>query len=886
MVQTCKRSYLPFKLKSASLLVIILLILTLFPLTIAGEITNGQATLSSLEDPALLNGEWKIRFYDEYKSYRELEMDQETPFEIIRMPGSIISFVQEKFGEEHYKGYAHLHLDIKLSETIEKEKYVILSGPISIADKTYFNGFLIGEKGVFPPDFFSAWNTYRFYDIHPDFVKPGKNNTLDIFFYYYLDGFINGDIKLGEMEDLEGEYDLKHFITNRIHIVLIAMILSFALYYIIIFFMRPKQKEPLYFFIASIILSISSVNFFLEDPIVSFLVKEKFSFSTSFLIIGAFVLYVQEYFKVLGSNQKSGLLLFRKIIRYFSIVFTSLTSLLIFAMPSVLMINVVNGYTMPFIIIPFSYIVFEVLYASIKGDRYAIFIAITLFILLGFIVHDIILNLSVDRTGIYLHGLALPLFLIGLAISLGHRIFSVYIALDESQSELIKSNDTIKRMNEDLEKTVEERTQQLQESNTTLKDKMDQLTRELNVAKLVQESILPHNGLETSYLISAFAFKPMTEMSGDFYDQYQKPDGRIGFLIADVSGHGVPSALIMSMAKTVFTEAWHSGNNSAAICQQVNQRLTPTLQESGFFLTALLIIIDPKTLKMDFTNAGHHPILIISTQDGQYNFIEGDDIIMGIDPDYSFNHSQYQLRPGDRLYLYTDGIVESRNELKEEFEEERFAEALKQGIPLTLQESINQLFTILDDYCQGEPQRDDRTILAIEIREALQSEKEQTNRQDSHSIRHTTEEADKKEMETIPLELEEFTEDFEEDKSFHIVYNQAREKIDQDQLEEAEKMLSEVLEKKPNLAPALSLLGLIAQKQRKLEKAMDFYNKAKISSPYYVPNLYRMGVLSLNQEDYSNAYNIFKSVEAIDPTFRKVQYYLNVLKQISNSIDF
>jgi phosphoserine phosphatase RsbU/P len=182
--------------------------------------------------------------------------------------------------------------------------------------------------------------------------------------------------------------------------------------------------------------------------------------------------------------------------------------------------------------------------------------------------------------------------------------------------------------------------------------------RELETARKIQTSLLPRELPAVPGLDLAFRYVPMTAVAGDFYDVIELGPTRAGILVADVAGHGVPAALVASMVKLAFSAQSDDAHDPARVMSGINRILCR--HAGGTFVTAVYAVFDIETRTIQVANAGHPPLLL-----GRANHpvIQSDEhgLILGIMPDAVYTTSELELRDGDCVLLYTDGIPEAQN---------------------------------------------------------------------------------------------------------------------------------------------------------------------------------------------------------------------------------
>jgi len=234
---------------------------------------------------------------------------------------------------------------------------------------------------------------------------------------------------------------------------------------------------------------------------------------------------------------------------------------------------------------------------------------------------------------------------------------------------------------------------------------LGEIQKELQVAKRIQLSILPESfPASTSFKVTA-RYIPMTAVAGDFYDFLCTGDHRAGLLIADVSGHGVPAALIASMVKLAATSQRDHAADPAALLTEMNLALCGNTQQQ--FVTAAYVHLDAHTRELRYSAAAHPPMLLV--RNGQVTAIEENGLMLAA---FTFSPSTtatLSLQPGDRLLLYTDGIIEAANRAQEEFGQQRLQTLLQKTANHPQSETLDQILNQVQTWAAS--QEDDLTLL-------------------------------------------------------------------------------------------------------------------------------------------------------------------------------
>ncbi len=222
---------------------------------------------------------------------------------------------------------------------------------------------------------------------------------------------------------------------------------------------------------------------------------------------------------------------------------------------------------------------------------------------------------------------------------------------------------------------------------------------ELGLARKIQQSIIPRMTPKINGLVIAAWYKPMESIGGDFYDFHQSGEN-LGFIMADVSGHGVPAALIVSTLKTAFWFQEHNLNLPEKLLLSMNEILKG--KAGNEFVTACYGYIDFKNRVLKTSNAGHSDLLIYRQSEG--NIIFSNPI---------FGSQEIQLETGDRILLYTDGLFEVSNKSEELFGEERLCNLLKENPQLPALEFGDLLLRAVMNWSKNKEQLDDDIALIV-----------------------------------------------------------------------------------------------------------------------------------------------------------------------------
>lgn len=244
--------------------------------------------------------------------------------------------------------------------------------------------------------------------------------------------------------------------------------------------------------------------------------------------------------------------------------------------------------------------------------------------------------------------------------------------------------------------------------------------KELEIAQQIQSSILPSEVPRITGLEIAARYAPMGAVAGDFYDFLVPTDAvgkRIGIFIADVTGHGVPAALIASMLKVALAAQTAHAADPAQVLSNVNRMLCGKFQEQ--FVTAAYLFVDVEREVFRYAGAGHPPLFLARDSNGAVREIEQNGLMLGLFPDAQYSAVEFPAESGDRFLLYTDGVLEASNSSLEEFGKARCKQFLESGRALGANRFADALLEELSRWSgnrPGRPQDDDITLLIVDFK--------------------------------------------------------------------------------------------------------------------------------------------------------------------------
>lgn len=244
------------------------------------------------------------------------------------------------------------------------------------------------------------------------------------------------------------------------------------------------------------------------------------------------------------------------------------------------------------------------------------------------------------------------------------------------------------------------------------RDRLVALEHELGLARSMQQSILPTEFPDTAGHQIFANMNPAKAVGGDFFDFVSLGNSRIGLAIADVSGKGVPAALLMMSSRAVLKGAAIGCDNPGRVLSYVN---TAIERDNGamMFVTMFYGIFDSSSGEFTYASGGHDPPLIVA-KDGNTTLLpQTGGIALGVVPDVDYEFNTVHVAPGETILLYTDGVPDAQNIGGERFGMDRFSQVFSDAPPQGAREATEVVFRAVTEFARDTPQFDDLTCLAL-----------------------------------------------------------------------------------------------------------------------------------------------------------------------------
>ncbi|MFP4416441.1 MAG: GAF domain-containing SpoIIE family protein phosphatase [Fibrobacterota bacterium] len=275
--------------------------------------------------------------------------------------------------------------------------------------------------------------------------------------------------------------------------------------------------------------------------------------------------------------------------------------------------------------------------------------------------------------------------------------FRIFSALESAYNELQLTNNQLKIVNHDL------------------RIAQTKINRDLEHARTIQQGLLPENISLTDGLRLGATYIPAEAVGGDYYDVFQISPHTYGVVVADVSGHGVASALIMTMVKILLKTYASRELGPQETLEKINQTFISEIKTDNF-VTIFYGILNTSTHTLQYTSAGHCPMLLIDKRSGENYLIKADGLFLGVFPDMMLNQTSQSYEPDSlRIFLYTDGLTEAKNGEGEMFDMKRLEQAARQTLSSAPAEALRRILSIHKKFCGKERATDDITLLVVDI---------------------------------------------------------------------------------------------------------------------------------------------------------------------------
>lgn len=633
---------------------------------------------ASAETGIDLSGTWDYCIINSEKDYPPAEHAE---WNKVQLPNrNLFKLIAEK--RKITRGYILYRKTLTLN-TIPADSLVFQAGEIMNTDIVFINGKKVGRTGIFPPFFRSGWAKFRNYPVPAEYLVIG-NNTLDIITYFDAELWVISPLRIIDEERGNSDYMVKNFLQIEFIHSFSILLLSFSILFISIYFKR--KKEVMYFYYAV-------TTFFLADMMILQFVENIYTYlpyssNTIFKICAVGLIFVPP-FMALFFRTFLGMVVTRRR-RTIYLLLPSICILLMLLSQDRYYILYWRNIFLMLIPLYIADIVFVSISQLVSGNKKGLMLFISLIPIFIFGIYDILVfALYALEGGVPLYPLGVPLMMIIIGVHLVNRfIFNL-------------------NSSEELNKLLHEK---LEEGK-----RLARLENEIAIARKIQLANVPLSLPELKGFCIGVKYIPAENISGDFYNFHAFEDERLGVLIADVSGHGIPASLIASMVKILFSTLSPVYKKPDLFIQGLNTHLFDKME--GNLLTAGYCFISRADRKVHYARAGHEPLLHISRKHGEAVLHEymPQGRVIGVNDSMELELVEFEIDAGDRIIAYTDGLVEAFNAHKEMFGLERLKSLLIESINLTIDDAIEFIFREVQAWRASGRFDDDFTLIMIDV---------------------------------------------------------------------------------------------------------------------------------------------------------------------------
>lgn len=308
---------------------------------------------------------------------------------------------------------------------------------------------------------------------------------------------------------------------------------------------------------------------------------------------------------------------------------------------------------------------------------------------------------------------------VGMVVSMGSSITRALGALSRGTTRLREGNLRYRipiEGRDDLWEVAENFNQMAQdlEKARELEIEKERLEGELSLAREIQSRLLPADVPALPRTELAGVSVPARQVGGDYFDYLPFSDGRVALIVADVSGKGVPAALLMSSFRAALLSQRIEERSPSMLMERLNRFLHRSV-EPGRFVTAVLAVFDPSTGQLVYSNAGHNPPYWMRPN-GRYTALREGGLVLGLFQESVYAEERVQLEEGDLVALFTDGVTEAQNEFEEFWGEERLIDILRMQGSKSCRRLVSEILEDVRDFSGDQGQTDDLTLLFLRWR--------------------------------------------------------------------------------------------------------------------------------------------------------------------------
>ncbi len=449
-------------------------------------------------------------------------------------------------------------------------------------------------------------------------------------------------------------------------------------------------------------------------------------------------------------------------------------------------------------------------------------------------------------------------------LSLGKEFSSIEYAMMEMAWEIDEHR-------KNLELKVQERTEELEKVMNSLKLRDEQIQKQLDMASVIQRSILPTRIDDWNELKFSVRYNAMEKIGGDFYDVFQLKDNKIGIMMSDVSGHGIPAALITAMAKISFGNAGSLYDSPKRIFQEVNKTIIDHMKTQDY-LTCFMVAIDDD-YNVTYSNASHQKAIVMRSAGG-IEYLDTNGLFIGAleEARDTYEEKTTKLEYGDRLILYTDGIPEAQNNARQEYSHERLERIIERSNELHGDDFADAILDDVKEFTGEIGAIDDISLLVIELvwDEAIDVVKDAKRLVNNHKY-----------LEAIEL-LENGFEKYPD--NMKILYNLGKNYFRVNNFSKSIKTISEYLKRDTRNKFAYYICGASYYQMMDFRSAAEQLNLALALDPNMANALFALAMSYKNMSEYDLAIQTFEKVLNIESDNKMALFEIRQIEKLKANV--
>ena len=449
----------------------------------------------------------------------------------------------------------------------------------------------------------------------------------------------------------------------------------------------------------------------------------------------------------------------------------------------------------------------------------------------------------------------------------GYEVLSLEREFTAIEYALMETGREIEDYRKDIEGKVALRTEELQDALSSLRSRDEQIQKQLDMASVIQRSILPGRIDDWNELKFAVRYMAMEKIGGDFYDVHLLKDERIGIMIADVSGHGIPAALVTTMAKMSFSNAGAKYDSPKKIFQEMNQNILDHVKTQDY-MTCFMLAIDDE-YNVAYSNASHQKAMLLREKTGAIEHLDTNGLFIGAleEARDSYEENRTKLEYGDRIILYTDGIPEAINEERHEYSNRRLEEIVVKNRNLHVEEYADAIISDVRRFIGNAQLFDDITCLVVELvrDEAVDIIKNSKAQISSHQYDEAT------------AILEKGLKKYPDNQK--IMYNLAKNYFRINNYRRAIDTIERYIARDEMNKNAYYIGGAANYQMGEFDAAIEYFTRALELDTVFVNALFAMGMAHKKKGDAGEAARFFEKVTNIDPDNKMALFEIKSLAE-------